>query len=171
MSDLYLTSDCFTNSGEVASLSEKENAVYRLPLPKSVHSRQLFKKSFNRSLRVADQIRRELARLVARELRDPRIKWVTIQSVELSTDYAYAKVYVTTLSDSIEEVVNALNLAAGYLRKLIYKKLTVHTIPTLRFFYDTKVMQAEKIAALIAAVRSSTPHIEKVVENCSNLKK
>lgn len=112
-----------------------------------------------RSLRVADQIRCELARLITCELRDPRIRWVTVQSVKLSSDYAYANVYVTTLKDSSSELIALLNKASGYLRKLIYKRLSIHTVPIMRFFYDPTIVQAEKIDALLKEAKDSSSEL------------
>lgn len=61
-------------------------------------------KDFSRSLRVADQIQRELADLLQNEIKDPRINQITLTAVEVSRDYTYAKIYYTTL-DRQEKMV------------------------------------------------------------------
>jgi ribosome-binding factor A len=75
----------------------------------------------NRSFRVADQIQRDLAELV-RELKDPRIGMVTINAVEVTPDYAHAKVFFSLLGDA-EQCELALNEAAGFLRNGLFKRL------------------------------------------------
>eukprot|EP01136_Pigoraptor_vietnamica_P023868 Opistho-1_new@76366 len=89
----------------------------------------------NRSLRVADQIQRDVAELI-RELKDPRIGMVTIQAVEVTPDYAHAKVFFSVLIGDPAECAAALNEAAGYLRNSLFKRLQIHTVPTLHFQFD-----------------------------------
>lgn len=99
--------------------------------------------------RVADQIQRELASLIQMEVNDPRVGMVSVTDVEVSRDLAHAKIYVTVLNtmtdDSqvnestlsepgdldkleIEENINALNKAAGYLRSLLAKRLSTRSV-------------------------------------------
>ena len=70
----------------------------------------------NRAFKVADQIQRDLTELIARELKDPRVGMVTIQAVEVTPDYAHAKVFYSLLVGDPEETTLALNQAAGFLR-------------------------------------------------------
>ncbi|MFN7836164.1 MAG: 30S ribosome-binding factor RbfA [Burkholderiaceae bacterium] len=111
-------------------------------------------KTADRGLRVADQIQRELAGFIARELRDPRLGFVTLTSVEVTPDYAYATVYFSLLSGDVEESARTLNESAGYLRNLLFKRLTVHTVPTLRFKYDASVEHGARLSALIDAANA-----------------
>ncbi|MFX1734077.1 30S ribosome-binding factor RbfA [Paraburkholderia sp. A1RI_3L] len=103
----------------------------------------------NRNVQIADQIQRDLSELVSREVKDPRIGLVTIQSVELTPDYAHAKVYFTTLTGDPEQTRQALNHAAGHLHNLLFKRLHIHTVPTLHFFYDKTIEQAVEMSRLI----------------------
>lgn len=113
------------------------------------------KKAPARGIRVAEQIQKDLAELIPRELRDPRLGFVTLTDVELTPDYAYATVYFSVLTGSPEQSEEALNEAAGYLRNLIFKRLHIHTVPTLRFKHDVSVEQGAEMADLIdRAVRS-----------------
>ena len=73
-------------------------------------------KTPNRSFKVADQIQRDLTELIARELKDPRIGMVTIQAVEVTPDYAHAKVYFSVMKGDVEASAEGLNQAAGFLR-------------------------------------------------------
>ena len=108
----------------------------------------------NRSLRVADQIQRDVAELI-RELKDPRIGMVTIQAVEVTPDYAHAKVFFSVLIGDPAECASALNEAAGYLRNSLFKRLQIHTVPTLHFQFDRTTERAADMNALIAKAVSS----------------
>ena len=103
----------------------------------------------NRSFRIADQIQRDLAELI-RELKDRRIGMVTISAVEVSPDYAHAKVFFSVLVGDPQECEDGLNEAAGYLRNGLFKRLQIHTVPTLHFHFDRTTERAADINALIA---------------------
>lgn len=102
----------------------------------------------NRGFRVADQIQRDLAELI-RDLKDPRIGMVTLNAVEVSPDYAHAKVYFSLLMGEAEECQQALNEAAGFLRNGLFKRLQIHTVPTLHFVFDRTTERAAELSALI----------------------
>ena len=74
------------------------------------------KSTVNRGFKVADQIQRDLSELIARELKDPRVGMVTIQAIEVTPDYAHAKVFFSVLTGDPQETQDALNQAAGFLR-------------------------------------------------------
>jgi ribosome-binding factor A len=109
----------------------------------------------NRALKVADQIQRDLAGLIARELKDPRIGMVTINAVEVTPDYAHAKVYFSLLGGDVEQTTLGLNQAAGFLRNGLFKKLMIHTVPTLHFLFDRTTEKAADMNALIARAVAS----------------
>jgi ribosome-binding factor A len=109
----------------------------------------------NRNVQIADQIQRDLSELVSREVKDPRIGLVTIQSVELTPDYAHAKVFFTTLTGDPQATQEALNHAAGHLHNLLFKRLHIHTVPTLHFHYDKTVEQAVVMSRLIDEANST----------------
>jgi ribosome-binding factor A len=102
-----------------------------------------------RDVRVADQIQRDLAEFVSRELRDPRIGFVTLTGVDITPDYAYATVHFSLLSGNVETSEKALNEAAGFLRNLLFKRLQIHTVPTLRFKHDASVERGAELSQLI----------------------
>ena len=108
----------------------------------------------NRSYRVADQIQRDVAELI-RDLKDPRIGMVTINSVEVSPDYAHAQVYFSVLVGVAEDSAAALNEAAGYLRNGLFKRLSIHTVPTLHFHFDRTTERAADLSALIAKANAT----------------
>ncbi|MCR2745998.1 30S ribosome-binding factor RbfA [Limnobacter parvus] len=107
------------------------------------------KKAPARGIRVAEQIQKDLAELIPRELRDPRLGFVTITDVELTPDYAYATIYFSVLTGSAETTEEALNDSSGFLRNLIFKKLHIHTVPTLRFKHDQSVERGAEMAQII----------------------
>ncbi len=102
----------------------------------------------NRSFRVADQIQRDVALLI-RELKDPRVGMVTINAVEVTPDYAHAKIFFSVLVSDPAQSEIALNEAAGFLRNGLFKRLQIHTVPTLHFQYDRTTERAAELSALI----------------------
>ena len=108
----------------------------------------------HRGFRVADQIQRDLSELI-RELKDPRLGMVTIQSVEVTPDYAHAKVFFSVLVGDAEACNEGLNQAAGFLRNGLFKRLMIHTVPTLHFMFDRTPERASDMNALIAKAVSS----------------
>ena len=109
----------------------------------------------NRAFKVADQIQRDLTELIARELKDPRVGMVTLQGVEVTPDYAHAKVFFSLLIGDPVETQAALNQAAGFLRNGLFKRLHIHTVPTLHFVFDRTSERPADMNALIAKAVSS----------------
>ena len=114
---------------------------------------------YSRSIRVADQIQREIALLVARELADPRVGEVTVSGVDLSPDMRNAKVLVTPGRETDGDAsVDALNRAAGFLRSRLGRRVRMRRVPRLVFEHDRTLEQALRIDALIdAAVATDRP--------------
>ncbi len=108
----------------------------------------------NRSYRVADQIQRDVAELI-RDLKDPRIGMVTIHAVEVTADYAHASVFFSVLIGDAVECETALNEAAGYLRNGLFKRLSIHTVPTLHFKFDRTTERAAELSSLIAQANAT----------------
>ena len=108
----------------------------------------------NRGFRVADQIQRDLAELI-RDLKDPRIGMVTLSAVEVSPDYAHAKVYFSVLVGEPDDCQAGLNEAAGWLRNGLFKHLQIHTVPTLHFQFDRTTERAAEMSALISKANAT----------------
>ena len=108
----------------------------------------------NRSHRVADQIQRDVAELV-RELKDPRVGMVTLNAVEVTPDYAHAKIHFSVLVGDPDESQAALNDAAGWLRNALFKRLQLHTVPTLHFQFDRTTERAADLSALITRANAT----------------
>ena len=108
----------------------------------------------NRGFRVADQIQRDVAELI-RDLKDPRIGMVTLHAVEVTADYAHATVFFSLLIGDPQECETALNEAAGFIRNSLFKRLQIHTVPTLHFKFDRTTERAVELSALIAKANAT----------------
>lgn len=111
-----------------------------------------------RGLRVADQIQRDLAEIIAFELKDPRVGMITITEVQITPDYAHAKVFFTMLSDekeAIQNTVTGLSKAAGFIRGQLGRRLSIHTLPELHFVHDTSTARGIELSRLIDAANAT----------------
>lgn len=115
-------------------------------------------KEYERSQRVASQLKRELADLIRFELKDPRLGWVTVDDVEVSRDLSVAKVYVSSLEDAqLEANLEALNNAASFLRRELGKRMKLRVVPELRFYRDTAIEHGLKMTKLLDQIANQTP--------------
>ena len=108
----------------------------------------------NRGFRIADQIQRDVAELI-RDLKDPRIGMLTINAVDITPYYAHATVRFSLLVGDPQECELALNEAAGFIRNGLFKRLQIHTVPTLHFKFDRTTERAAELNALIAQANST----------------
>lgn len=110
-------------------------------------------KEYARTQRVADYLQRELASLIQREVRDPRLGMVSVTGVNVSRDLAHAKVFFTMLgADSVEEAresTEVLNKAAGFLRAKLSRDSSMRSVPQLQFCFDTSVGRGRQMEDLI----------------------
>ncbi|MCJ0973897.1 30S ribosome-binding factor RbfA [Pseudomonas sp. PS1] len=111
-------------------------------------------KEFSRTQRIGDQMQRELALLIQREVKDPRLGLVTITGVEVSRDLSHAKIFITVMGqDDDEEAVKSnlriLSDTAGFLRMQLGKAMKLRTVPQLHFHYDASVRRGVELASLI----------------------
>ncbi len=107
-----------------------------------------------RANRIEDQIQRDLAVLIPKELSDPRIGLVTITGCKITPDYAHATVYFTTMGSTPEASQEALNNGAPILHQRIFKLLKIHTVPQLHFVYDKSVEEGFEMDQLIKQARA-----------------
>ncbi|OKP04562.1 30S ribosome-binding factor RbfA [Xenorhabdus eapokensis] len=132
-------------------------------------------REFSRTQRVAQEMQKEIAIILQREIKDPRIGMATVSGVEVSRDLAYAKVFVTFLnvlveghdSDMVKEGIKALNEASGFIRSLLGKAMRLRIIPELTFSYDSSLVDGMRMSNLVSNVvkddekrRASTDHNE-----------
>jgi ribosome-binding factor A len=101
--------------------------------------------------RVADQIQRELSDILRTELKDPRVGMITLTGVEVSPDFAHAKVFFTSLAEAAQrdEVRAGLKRASGFLRTMLGARLKIHNTPELHFVYDESVESGIRLTHLI----------------------
>lgn len=121
-------------------------------------SRHRRPQGFQRTDRIADQMQRELSRLLQFEMKDPRVHLATVQDVRVSRDLSFADVYFTLLGQGKDEGLVAeevLQNAAGFFRSELAKTLNTRTTPKLRFHYDEIPEQASKLSVLIDKARAT----------------
>lgn len=113
-------------------------------------------REFKRSDRVAQELQKEIAIILQREVKDPRIGMVTVSDVEVSGDLAYAKVFVTFLFDddpeAIKQGLKGLDKASPYIRSLLAKAMRLRIVPELRFIYDNSLVEGMKMSNLVTRV-------------------
>ncbi|KZN50634.1 30S ribosome-binding factor RbfA [Pseudoalteromonas luteoviolacea] len=113
-------------------------------------------REFSRTDRVAQQIQKEIAVILQREIKDPRLGMVTVSAVEVSRDLSYAKIFVTVLSSKSDEDTKQnlaiLNDATGYIRSLLGKRIRARIMPELRFVLDNSLMEGMRISNLVDEV-------------------
>ena len=108
-------------------------------------------KDFPRARRVAEQIQRELSDIISTELKDPRVGLVTLTDVEVTQDYAHAKVYFTLMGDAelAPQTISGLQRASGFLRSQLAHRMQLRTVPQLHFVYDVSVERGVRLSHLI----------------------
>lgn len=115
-------------------------------------------REFGRALRVADFVRDELAQIMQRHMRDPRVGLVSVNDVTVSKDLSYAEIYVssvdTTSAEERDELISVLNKAAGFFRSELAKRHSMRTTPKPRFHYDELVEKGPALEALIESAIS-----------------
>ena len=112
-------------------------------------------KEFSRSKRVAQELQKEIAVILQREVKNPQIGMVTVSGVEVSRDLAYAKIFVTFLFDdqaAIDSGLKSLRESTGYIRTLVGKAMRLRIVPELRFEYDRSLTEGMRMSNLVSSV-------------------
>jgi len=120
-------------------------------------------REFLRFQRVERQLQRELAEVLQREVKDPDVGFVTVSGVEVTKDLAVAKVFISVLTTSQQNLnkavsIVALNRASNYIHGIVSKRMRMRMVPELRFFLDESIEQGIKMDALL---RATNPENEK----------
>jgi ribosome-binding factor A len=104
-----------------------------------------------RQQQVADAIQKEISVLIQRELKDPRLGFVTVTRAEVSPDLHYARVFVSVLGTPEEQAASlkALESASGFLRRELGTRLTMRYVPALQFRADASIAHSDRIARLL----------------------
>ncbi len=114
----------------------------------------------SRPSRIADQLRAELSDLLARQVHDPGIGFLTITHVKVTPDLQTARVYYTTLGDdkARRESSRALERAAPFLRRQLGSRLRLKRVPQLEFFFDESIERGDRIEQILHELEAERPH-------------
>lgn len=117
--------------------------------------------------RVGDQIRKELSELIAREVQDPGVGFLTITRVKVTPDLQLARVFYTTMGDdrARKETARALGRAMPFLRRQVGQRLRLRHVPELQFMYDESIERQDRIERIIQdihAERAENPHLNEL---------
>ena len=110
----------------------------------------------NRPDKVAEQIRIELTQLIAREVHDPGIGFITLTRVSVTPDLQLARVYYTSLGDekAQQETGKALHRASPFLRRQVAQRIRLRRVPELEFFYDKSVAQYDRVEQILQEIKA-----------------
>lgn len=110
-----------------------------------------------RAIRVGELLKEEISQIVLREMKDPRIGFVSITDVEVSGDLRHAKVFISVYGSEKEkeETLKGLQEARGYVRKLIGDRIKIYHIPEIIFRYDDSIEKGVHISEIIKDLKES----------------
>lgn len=101
--------------------------------------------------RINSNLQKEISYIIANEVKNPNVKFVTITACDVTNDLSYSKVYFTTL-DNIEETLKGLKSAKGFIRKSLADRIELRHIPELEFIYDESIEYGNKIEEKIKEI-------------------
>jgi ribosome-binding factor A len=115
-----------------------------------------------RPQKVAEQIRIELSLLLAREVHDPGIGFITLTKVSVTPDLQLARVYYTSLGDekALRDTDKALHRALPFLRRQIAQRVRLRRVPELEFFYDKSVAQHDRVEQILQELKAEGARAE-----------
>ncbi len=129
-------------------------------------------REYARTDRVGQQIQKEIAIILMREIKDPRLSMTTVSAVEVTRDLAYAKVFFTFFNDNADEIKASLEVLAeaeGYIRSLLGKRLRARIMPHLRFIYDSSMSEGVRMSALVDQAVASDKNDKSPVDDESDI--
>lgn len=105
--------------------------------------------------KVAQQLKREISQILLLEMKDPRIVFLTVTRVKVSSDLSLAKIYYTVLGDEDTKlkVQQGLEHAVNYIRRLIAQRMKLRFIPKLEFYYDDELKKTLELEKLLDELR------------------
>ena len=124
-------------------------------------------REFARTDRVGQEIQKEIATILMREVKDPRLAMTTVSAVEVTRDLAYAKIFVTFFTNEESEInssIEVLNDAAGFVRSLLAKKLRARIMPHLRFVYDSSMAEGVRMSSLVDKAVASDKNNDEILD-------
>jgi len=113
------------------------------------------KTGYSRAERVADQIRMEVAEILMRKIKDPRVRSVTVTDVELTNDLRIARIFVTALGSEEEtkDVFAGLSKASGFVRSELGRRLTLRYLPEVVFVRDVSGPRGDRVLQLLDEIQ------------------
>lgn len=123
--------------------------------------------SSRRQEQVADFLRDEVSEIITREMKDPRLGFVSLTRVELSPDLRYAKVFISVFGseEEREATLRALTGAAGFVRYQLKPRMRIRHVPEISFQLDRSMEHAEEVARTLKKIRK---HIQPPANETSN---
>jgi len=133
-------------------------------------------REFSRIDRIGDQMQRELAQLIQREIKDPRVGMITVNAVKVSRDLGYADIYVSLLtteelgaeSPEVKESLAVLNKASGFLRGQVGRAMKLRVVPLLRFHFDELQGYSRRLDGLIRKAVGDQPAVSDDSDSADN---
>ena len=133
-------------------------------------------REFSRVDRIGDQMQRELAQLIQREIKDPRLGMITVNAVKVSRDLGYADIYVSLLtteelgaeSPEVKESLAVLNKASGFLRGQVGRAMKLRVVPLLRFHFDELQGYSRRLDGLIRKAVGDQPAVSDDSDSADN---
>lgn len=133
-------------------------------------------REFSRIDRIGDQMQRELAQLIQREIKDPRVGMITVNAVKVSRDLGYADIYVSLLtteeldaeSPEVKESLVVLNKASGFLRGQVGRAMKLRVVPLLRFHFDELQGYSRRLDGLIRKAVGDQPAVSDGSDSADN---
>jgi ribosome-binding factor A len=113
-----------------------------------------------RQRRVQELLIQEISDIVRREVKDPRIGFVTFTDAEISPDLRNARVYVSSISgaEALEAALKGLNSASGFIRHEFARRASLRFTPTIEFRADTSIQRGARIQEVLAGLRAEETH-------------
>ena len=96
----------------------------------------------------------EISKIIHQEIKDKNVSFVTITEAKITNDLSFAKIYVTTLDNNREKVLNALNKASGFIRTLLCDRVKIRKMPEIHFVYDESIEYGKKIEDIIERINN-----------------
>jgi ribosome-binding factor A len=133
-------------------------------------------REFSRIDRIGDQMQRELAQIIQREIKDPRVGMITVNAVKVSRDLGYADIYVSLLtteelgaeSPEVRESLVVLNKASGFLRGQVGRAMRLRVVPLLRFHFDELQGYSRRLDGLIRKAVGDQPAVSDGSDSTDN---
>ncbi|MBN2073147.1 MAG: 30S ribosome-binding factor RbfA [Actinobacteria bacterium] len=108
----------------------------------------------DRVRKIAADLKREISFIINNKVKDPRIGFLTVTDVELSSDYKWFTIYISIMgtAENREKSMNALNSCGGFIKKNLVGKFRLRSIPEIKFVYDSSIDRGMKIESILKEI-------------------